>query len=92
MKTATRIPAIPLSAVQRQWLDGWIKMLDVDLQLAQKTLRLGDRNLPCPPIAMPAVGDVPAVEAPSELEPAEAPLPTIAPRGAYARRARAGGA
>ena len=86
---------IPLTPIQRQYLDGWIRMLDVDLQLAQATLRLGDRRLPCPPIALPAVvvdGVVyaPAVAAPSPNEPLEAPPVRVAPRGAYARRARKG--
>lgn len=88
------IPALPpLTALQRQYLNGWLQMLDVDLELAQATLRLGDRRLPCPPIALPAVmrGDVvlaPAIEAPAADEPTEAPpVPTTRRLGAYARRA-----
>ena len=73
VKTYDRAPTtLPLTATQRQYLDGWIQMLDVNLELAQATLRLGDRQLPCPP----------APEAAAELEP---PIATL--RGAYARRA-----
>ena len=76
VKTYDRAPTtLPLTATQRQYLDGWIQMLDVNLELAQATLRLGDRQLPCPP---------PAPEAPAELEPP--PIVTNL-RGAYARRA-----
>lgn len=93
---ATVHPPPPLTPLQRQYLNGWIRMLDVDLELAQATLRLGDRRLPCPPIDLPAVmvdGVVlaPAVEAPAPDAPPEpAPIAATALRGAYARRAQAG--
>lgn len=87
-------PLPPLTYRQQQILDGWIRMLDVDLALAQATLRLPTRALPVPPLALPAVivngvEVAPAVEAPAPDE----PTPTAAPaaprlRGAYARRAR----
>jgi len=89
----------PLPAFARQRLDGWIAMLDVDLELAQRMLRLAPLQLPVPPIALPAVlgadGEVlaPAVEAhnaavdgPLEVVPA-ADAPKAPLRGAYARRA-----
>lgn len=90
-----RDPPVP-TPVQQQRLDGWIRMLDVDLDLAQQMLRLPLARLPLPPLALPAVrdwnGDVlaPAVEAPAADE--AAPVVPTAPvglRGAYARRAAA---
>lgn len=93
----------PLSPVQRQRLDGWVAMLDVDLDLAQRVLRGSVLSLPLPPIGLPAVttpgweGQPPVVLAPAvpAPEPEEAAvLPFVAPspggprlRGAYARRA-----
>jgi hypothetical protein len=80
---------------QQQNLDGWIRMLDIDLELAQATLRLPTRRLPVPPIALPAlvvdgVEVAPAVEAPSPEEAARpAAPPVVGLRGAYARRAAA---
>lgn len=95
-----RRPAVPplLPAWQQQRLDGWVTMLDVDLELAQAALRLPPADLPVPPIALPECradpwsSDVaPPVEAPD----ADEPPPVVAPRrrelrGAYARRAAAG--
>lgn len=87
----------PLPAYARQRLDGWVAMLDVDLELAQQMLRLEPLQMPVPPIALPAVlghdGQVlaPAVEAhnaatdgPLEHVRPDAPPPAL--RGAYARR------
>lgn len=85
----------PWSARQQQILDGWIRMLDVDLELAQKTLRGPTRSLPVPPLELPAyvnrdgVVVAPAIEAPGADEPAEPPAPAAGLRGAYARRAAA---
>lgn len=85
----------PLPAYARQRLDGWLAMLDVDLELAQQMLRLPPMRMPVPPIALPAVladdGRVlaPAVEAddgpPEPVPAADAPKAPL--RGAYARRA-----
>lgn len=88
-------PLPPLTWRQQQILDGWIRMLDIDLELAQQTLRLPTRSLPLPPIALPAVvvdgvERAPAVEAPSPEEAAAPPAaPVVGLRGAYARRAAA---
>lgn len=94
MRRRTR-PAPLLTPVQQQRLDGWLTMLDVDLELAQKMLRLPPARMPVPPIALPPVLDewsgavlAPAVEAPDPDEPAPAPRPAVGLRGAYARRAR----
>lgn len=92
----------PLTARQRQLLDGWIRMLDIDLERAQQVLRLPPTRWPVPPIALPAVLDwsgrelVPAVDAPDDdeaaAEAARPVEPTVPLRGAYARRAaRKGG-
>ncbi len=79
---------------------GWVAMLDVDLELAQRMLRLPPAQRPLPPCGAPAVtelgwaGEVLTVL--SEIPPAAAdeppPVPrTVSvPRGAYARRARKG--
>jgi hypothetical protein len=88
----------PLPAYARQRLDGWIRMLDVDLDQAQRMLRLPALQLPVPPIALPAVVDhegrvlAPAVEAhdaatDGPLEEPVADAPKVPLRGAYARRA-----
>jgi hypothetical protein len=90
-----------LHAWQQQRLNGWIAMLDVDLELAQAALRLPAHELPMPPLALPETrvdpwsSDVaPAVEAPTAEEAAQ-PV-RLAPKrelvGAYARRARKAGA
>jgi hypothetical protein len=39
-------PPVPLEPEVQARLDGWIAMLDVDLDLAQRTLRLPVRELP----------------------------------------------
>lgn len=73
-------------------------MLDVDLDSAQQILRLPPSEMPLPPIALPAVLDADgtvladAVDAPDTAAPAAAaaPAPTVALRGAYARRAATG--
>ena len=85
-------PPEPLPPIERQRLDGWIRMLDVDLELAQRTLRLPTSQLPLPPIALPplvvdGVEVAPAVEAAAPGEPLEPPKPVTGLRGAYARRA-----
>lgn len=84
----------PLPPATQQRLDGWVAMLDVDVDLAQRMLRLPTHRLPVPPLALPAVLDwngdvlVPAVEAADPSEPVtEAPKPVVGLRGAYARRA-----
>jgi hypothetical protein len=88
---------VTLTARQGQLLRGWVAMLDVDLDLAQQMLRLPPARWPVPPIAVPAVTTeawdgslvelVAAIPPPEADEPAPAPRPTTAPRGAYARRA-----
>jgi len=90
-RSARYPPRPPLPDAQRQRLDGWIAMLDVDLESAQAILRLPPAQWPLPPIALPACGSAPAVEAPTPDEPPEPPpAPSRAPLGAYARRARKG--
>jgi hypothetical protein len=83
MLSATALPRLPLSALQRQRLDGWVRMLDVDLDLAQRVLAGDVRCLPVPPLALPAVTTpgwdgspivlVPAVPAPDVSEPVVLP-------------------
>ena len=96
------LPVRPLlPPLQQQRLDGWIDMLDVDLELAQQMLRLPPARLPVPPIGLPAyVAPDGRVLAPEVCWPDdEAPVPPVAPPaaappkllGAYARRARAKG-
>lgn len=87
----------PLAPIARQRLDGWVAMLDVDLEAAQAALRLPAAHLPVPPIALPELRDrhglvlAEAVAAPDlgvdDGVPVSAPAPTVL-RGAYARRAR----
>ncbi len=88
-----------ISPRERQLIAGWILMLDVDLDLAQRMLRLPPARLPVPPLAVPPVyaqdwnGSLievlPAIETPADDDPPPAPRPATAPlRGAYARRAR----
>lgn len=99
MLTDTARPRLPLTDYQAQRLDGWIRMLDVDLELAQRVLRETPAHLlPLPPVAMPAVTTpgwdgraivlAPEVEAPAgEAEAVELPVNVVMLRGAYARRA-----
>ena len=96
MLAHTHRPALTLTARQGQVLAGWIRMLDVDLVLAQRILRGPAHRLPLPPLALAAVttvgwaGEVielaPAVPAPEGAVVVEAVLGSVVPLGAYARR------
>jgi hypothetical protein len=86
----------PLPAYARQRLDGWIAMLDVDLDAAQAMLRVDPLRMPLPPIDLPAVladdGTVLAEAVAADptggpVEPEPETRPAAALRGAYARRA-----
>ena len=79
---------------------GWLRMLDLDLELAQRMLRLPRAARPVPPVAVAAVlvedwdGTrvvlAEAIPAPPADEPVEAAPPSVQLRGAYARRAARG--
>ena len=88
-------PKRPLDAESQRRLDGWVAHLDVDLELAQRMLRLPARELPPLPGDDPGAlfaAPVPVVDPPE----AAAPPPPAPERaagvplmGAYARRAAA---
>lgn len=72
-------PTRVLTPYQRALLEGWILWMDVDLDLAQRVLRL-------PPAQWPELPE-PGQDAAAAAVPA--PVSTRAPLGAYARRAAA---
>lgn len=100
MRRRRRPDPPPLTPLQRQRLDGWLTCLDDPelIDTAQSVLRLPPAAWPVPPIALPAVLDTDgvtvlasAVEPPEPGEPIMSAAPSVALRGAYARRAAARG-
>lgn len=93
-----------LTARQRRRLNGWVATLAIDLPTAQAILRLPADRWPDPPVdgepvwshgwyddellGLPSPPWPAEVPRPAGAGPETPPPPSVAPRGAYARRAR----